>query len=154
MVPYPVLADSSEGGVMSLEQIFQSVESGLFNFGRNLCRDRRAEVREEAEEVGEKLRRERAALRRCRDEMAQLRQRVRANEERGALLASRVESFLYVHDGTSAYDHALELDNARRRIADDREGLRRALRFERDCLDAIRDLEKCYDELQDKLSRR
>jgi hypothetical protein len=139
---------------MSLEQIFQSVESGLFNFGRNLCRDRQAEAREAAETVGEKLRRERAALRRCRDEMAQLRQRVRASESRAALLASRVESFLYVHDGASAYDHALELDDLRRRIADDREGLRRALRFERECLDAVRDLERRYDELQDKLSRR
>jgi predicted nucleic acid-binding Zn-ribbon protein len=148
------LTDESEGDLMSLEQLFQSVESGLFNLGRNLCRDRHAEAREEAEGVGEKLRRERGALRNCRDEMAQLRQRVRAAEERAALLASRVESFLYVHDGSSAYDHALELDHIRRRIADDRDGLRRALRFERECLDAIRDLEKRYDDLQDKLSRR
>ena len=85
--------------------------------------------------------------------MALLRQRVRASEERTALLASRVESFLYVHDGTSAYDHALELDHIRRRIADDRDGLRRALRFERECLDVIRELEQRYDELQNKLSR-
>jgi hypothetical protein len=139
---------------MSLEQLFQSVESGLFNFGRNLCRDRRAEAREEAENVGADLRGQRAALRRCRDEMAQLRQRVRASESRASWLASRVESFLYVHDGTSAYDHALELDHIRRRIADDRDELRRALRHERECLDAVRDLERRYDELQDKLSRR
>jgi hypothetical protein len=148
------LTDESEGGAMSLEQLFQSVESGLFNFGRNLCRDRHAEVREEADGVSERLRRERAALRRCRDEMALLRQRVRAGEERASLLASRVESFLYVHDGSSAYDHALELDHIRRRIADDRDGLRRALRFERECLEAVRDLERRYDELQDQLSRR
>jgi predicted nucleic acid-binding Zn-ribbon protein len=139
---------------MSLEQLFQSVETGLLNFGRNLCRDRVAEVREEAEGVGEELRRERAALRRCRDEMAQLRQRVRASESRAATLASRVQSFLYVHDGPSAYDHALELDSLRRRVTDDREELRRALRFERETLDLIRDLERRYDELQDKLSRR
>ncbi len=139
---------------MSLEQLFHSVESGLFNFGRNLCRDRKAELRDEADGVGENLRREREMLRRCRDEMAQLRQRVRASESRAALLASRVEAFLYVHDGASAYDHALELDNLRRRLADDREGLRRALRFERECLDAIRDLERRYDELHDKLGRR
>jgi hypothetical protein len=139
---------------MSLEQIFQSVESGLFKFGRNLCRDRRAEARDEADSVGEQLRRQRAALRLCRDEMAQLRQRVRASEERAAFLASRVESFLYVHDGTSAYDHALELDHIRRRIADDRDRLRRGLRFERECLDTVRDLERSYDELQDRLSRR
>jgi hypothetical protein len=138
---------------MSLEQLFQSVETGLFNFGRRLCRDRLAEVREEAEQVGDELGRERALLRRCRDEMAQLRQRVRANESRAALLASRVESFVYVHDGASAYDHALELDSTRRRLADDRGGLRRALRFERDCLEAIRELERRYDELHDKLGR-
>ncbi|HEX5269256.1 MAG TPA: hypothetical protein VFW33_02150, partial [Gemmataceae bacterium] len=127
---------------------------GLLNFGRNLCRDRRAEARDEADGVSEKLGRERAALRRCHDEMALLRQRVKASESRAALLASRVQSFLYVHDGPSAYDHALELDSIRLRIADDREGLRRALRFERESLDAIRELERRYDELQDKLSRR
>jgi predicted nucleic acid-binding Zn-ribbon protein len=138
---------------MSLEQIFQSVESGLFNFGKQLCRDRVAEVREEADGVGEELRRERAALRRCRDEMAELRQRVRASESRAAVLASRVQSFLYVHDGSSAFDHALELDRIRRRLGEDRDDLRRALRFERDCLDTIRDLERRYNELQDQLSR-
>lgn len=139
---------------MSLEQLFQSVETGLFNFGRRLCRDRVAEVREEAEEVSDYLRRERDMLRRCRDEMTQLRQRVRANEARAALLASRVESFVYVHDGPSAYDHALELDNTRRRLAEDRAGLRRALQFERNSLDTIRELERRYNELQDQLSRK
>jgi hypothetical protein len=138
---------------MSLERLFQSVESGLFNFGRQLCRDRQGEVRDEADEVGEALRRERAALRRCRDEMAQLRQRVRAQEVRADLLASRVESFIFVHDGASAFDHALELDNIRRRLADDRESLRRALRFEGETLELIRELERRYNELQDKLGR-
>jgi hypothetical protein len=139
---------------MSLEHIFQSVEASLFNFGRHLCRDRWAEVREEAEGVGNDLRQQREALRQCRDDMSQLRQRVRANEGRAKLLASRVESFLYVHDGSSAFDHALELDNIRRRLAEDREGLRQALRHERDYLDAVRDLERRYDELQDRLGRR
>jgi hypothetical protein len=139
---------------MSLEQFLLSVETGLYNFGRRLARDRLAEARDEADTVGDGLRRERDRLRRCRDEMAQLRQRVRANEGRAALLASRVESFLYVHDGPSAFDHALELDRTRGRLTEDREGLRRALRFERDCLDAIRELERRYHELQDKLSRR
>jgi hypothetical protein len=143
-----------EGGVMSLEHIFQSVERGLFNFGRQLCRDRTAEVRDQAESVNEELRCERANLRRCHDEMSQLRQRVRAQEDRAGLLASRVESFLYVHDGDSAFDHALELDNIRRRLAEDRDGLRRALRLERDCLAAIRQLERRYNELADQLSRR
>jgi hypothetical protein len=147
-------ADDSEGGVMSLEQLFQSVEAGLLNFGRRLCRDRFAEAREEAERVSEDLRRERAALRRCRDDMGQLRQLVRAHESRASLLASRVESYVYVHDGASAFDHALELDNIRRRLAEDREGLRRALRSERECMDTIRDLERRYDDVQDRLGRR
>jgi hypothetical protein len=138
---------------MSLEQLLQSVEAGLFNIGRRLCRDRVAEVREATERVNDDLRRERAALRRCRDEMSQLRQRVRANEDRAAVLASRVESFLYVHDGGSAFDHALELDHTRRRLTEDREGLRQALRFERDCLETVRDLERRYNDLQDKLGR-
>ena len=139
---------------MSLEQFFHSVETSLLNFGRRLCRDRFAEAREEAERVTEELRRERAALRRCRDDMAQLRQLVRAHEARADLLASRVESYVYVHDGRSAFDHALELDNIRRRLAEDRENLRRALRFERDCLDTIHDLERRYDDIHDRLARR
>ena len=139
---------------MSLENLFVSVETGLYNIGRRLCRDQAAEVREEANGVSDELRQERAGLRRCRDEMAQLRQRVRANEARAALLASRVESFLYVHDGSSAFDHALELDQTRRRLFEDREKLRRALRDEGDCLAAIRDLERRYDQLQDQLCRR
>jgi hypothetical protein len=140
--------------MMSLEQLFQSVETGLFNFGQRLCRDARAELREEAERVGDELRRRRAELRRCRDAMSALRQRVRADEARAALLASRIESFVYVHDGPSAYDHALELDNTRRRVAEDRDQLRRSLRVERDCLDALRELEQRYDEVQDQLGRR
>jgi len=36
----------------------------------------------------------------------------------------------------------------------DRENLRRALRFERDCLDTIRDLERRFDEVHDRLARR
>ncbi len=139
---------------MSLENLFVSVESGLFNIGRRLCRDRVGEVREEANDVSDDLRNERAALRQCRDEMAQLRQRVRANESRAALLASRVESYLYVHDGSSAFDHALELDQTRRRLSEDRDKLRQSLRAEREALDAIRDLEQRYDQLQDQLSRR
>jgi hypothetical protein len=139
---------------MSLEQLLQSVETGLFNFGRRLCRDRRAELREQSDAVSNDLRREREALRRCRDEMSELRQRVRANEAGSAYLASRVESYVYVHDGPSAYDHAMRLDNTRRRLVEDRTALRRALRDERDHLDAIRELERRYDELQDQLSRR
>ncbi len=139
---------------MRLEQFFQSVEAGLLNFGRRLCRDRFAELREEADRVSEDLRRERDALRRCRDDMSQLRQLVRAHEARADLLASRVESYIYVHDGRSAFDHALELDNIRRRLAEDREGLRRALRAERESLDAIRELERRFDELHDRLARR
>jgi hypothetical protein len=139
---------------MSLEQLFQSVETGLYNFGRQLCRDQRAELRGEADSVADDLRRERAALRRCRDEMAELRQRVRQQEAGAAYLASRIESYVYVHDGPSAYDHAMQLDNLRRKLVEDRAALRRALRDERDCLDAIRELERQYNELQDKLSRR
>jgi hypothetical protein len=139
---------------MSLEQLFQSVETGLFNFGRQLCRDRRAELRDEAEAASNDLRREREALRRCRDEMAELRQRVRAHEAGAAYLASRVESYVYVHDGPSAYDHALRLDNTRRRLVEDRAALRQALRDERDHLEAIRALERRYDEVQDQFSRR
>jgi hypothetical protein len=139
---------------MSLEELFHKMEKGLLNFGRQLCRDRAAEARDEAECVSEELRRERAALRRCRDDMAQLRQLVRAHEERATLLASRVESFIYVRDGRSAFDHALELDSMRRRLVEDRAALRRALRFERECLDAIRDLEVRYDALEDRLCRR
>ena len=62
--------------------------------------------------------------------------------------------FLNSHDGTSAYDHALELDSLRRRLADDRDGLRRALAVEREALRTIRDLERHYNELHDRLSRR
>ena len=78
---------------------------------------------------------------------------MRANEERAALLGLRVESFLYVRDEVSAYDHALELDNTRRRLTEDREGLRRALKVERECLDLIRELERLVDELHEKLNR-
>jgi len=136
---------------MSLENFFHSMEMGLVNFGRRLCRDPRADLRDAVEEVQKQLHREREILRRCQEKMAELRQRVRASEERAALLGSRIESFLYVQDSASAYDHALELDNTRRRLADDREGLRRALRVERECLDLIRGLERRYDELQMQL---
>jgi hypothetical protein len=152
--PLLTIGNVQEDEVMTLEQLLRSVEAGLFNFGRRLCTDRHAEARDEADRVADELRQEQGALHRCREEMAHLRQRVRANEDRATLLTSRVESFVYVHDGRSAYDHALELEKTRQRLADDRKGLRRALARERDYLDAIRELERRSDELHEQLSRR
>ena len=140
--------------MMSLERLFHSVESRLYHFGRRLCRDPLAEVREEADEVAEALEQRRTALHRCREEMAELRGRLKTNEARAGLLASRVESYLHVHDGPTAWQYALELDNLRRSLGEDRQRLRQALQVERDCLERIRALESRLGELQDKLCRR
>jgi hypothetical protein len=139
---------------MSLEQLFQSVESRLYDFGRRLCKDPLAEAREEAEQVAAALRDRQAALRRCREELAELRCRVKLHEAKAALLASRVESYVHVYDGSKAFQHALELDDLRRGLADDRAGLRQALRREGAYLERIRELEKRLGELQDKLCRK
>jgi hypothetical protein len=139
---------------MSLEHLFHSVESKLFDFGRRLCKEPFAEVREEADGLADTLRGRRAALARCRDEMAALRHRVKANEARTALLSSRVESYLYVSDGPNAFKLALELDDLRRSLAADRQRLREALQVERRCLDDVGDLESRLDDLRDKLCRR
>jgi hypothetical protein len=136
---------------MTLEHLFQKVESRLYDLGRWLCRNPLAEVREEADEVVEALERRRDRLYRCREELAELRRRVRAHEDRAALLASRVESFVHVYDGGNAFQHALDLDDLRRSLTRDRERLRKALREEGAHLDRIRELEQRLGELQDKL---
>jgi chromosome segregation ATPase len=137
---------------MGLEQMFHSVESQLFNLGRRLWRDPLAEVREEAEQINASLQRKHNRLRRCQEELIELRAQVKSSEAQAALLASRVESFVYVYDGRSAWQHALELDGVRRQLAQHRQRLREVLQVERECLDGIHELEKRLDDLDRNLS--
>jgi hypothetical protein len=126
---------------MSLEQLFHRVESHLYNIGQQIYRDHTAELLDEEHELSAELVREEASLQAVRDEMQESRQRLKQTEAEAAHLASRVETYLHVHDGPNAYQHAMRLDDARRTIAGDRVSLRRALRRERDHLERIDELE-------------
>jgi hypothetical protein len=136
---------------MSLEQLFRRVESHLFNFGQQIYLDRTVELLDEEHDLSAELFREEAALQAVREEMHESRQRLRQTEAEAAHLASRVETYLHVHDGPNAYQHAMRLDEARRNIAGDRVSLRRALRRERDHLERIDELEACLKTIRKRM---
>jgi hypothetical protein len=139
---------------MSLEQLFHRVESHLFNFGQQIYGDRAAELLDEEHELSRELFHVEAALQAIREEMDEFRRHLKQSEVEAAHLASRVECYLHVHDGPNAYQHAMQLDEARGSIAGDRVSLRRALRRERDHLERIRELEDRLKTVRQRLVKR
>lgn len=121
---------------MGFEQFFHAVESRLFALGRRLCTSQATAAGEGADELG----RLEDDLRGCREEMAEVRRRLKGREARMPLLAAHVQSFVYVHDGPRAWQHALELDDIRRGISGDRHEMRRLLQRERELLDGVHEL--------------
>jgi DNA repair exonuclease SbcCD ATPase subunit len=136
---------------MCLEQMFQSVESRLFAFGRRLCRGPLADLRDQVREATDEHEQAFESLKQVQRQLVAARRRLRDHEDQVARLAEKVQSFVYVHDGPRAYESALELDRLRGLIAEDRQELRRLLAKEGRLLEEVRALRRRLRELEDKL---
>ncbi len=105
---------------MTLERLFQRAECRLFELGKRFCTDRAADLRDEAEQLEQELRRAYDALSDCRVTATAARRRIAAGEVKAALLAGQVESCVLTGDLASAWGLALELDQVRGQLHADR----------------------------------
>lgn len=135
-----------------LEQLVQSVESGLRDLGRRLLRPSpREQWQDEIDHLRAQLRQRRAELARGQIELAALKRRLRDNPTEAALLHARIESALRGGRQADAYRHALELDQIRQTLAADQEA---SPRLEQRCWSLsflIRQLERRLARLQERL---
>jgi hypothetical protein len=137
---------------MSLEEIARRVETQVFAISTRLWpRDRRMEWRDELERLGNELNQHASRAAHYRDVVAFLRARIAENEVREAVLASRIETYVHIQDQTTAYRDALQLDEIRRQLADDRARLPGEAKAQRFHQARAAALEQRMAELEDKL---
>jgi len=113
---------------MILERLIQRVELRVFDLGRRFWGDDPyRELSEQAEELSEALRRQHATLTRCQEAAEELRTRLASKEKQAVRLAARVQTYLHVGDRANAWQCALELDQVRHSLHEERPQLRRHL---------------------------
>jgi hypothetical protein len=103
-----------------LDELVNTVESGLANLGRRLCApSTREQLHEEVERQSAELRGHRADLERLRGELIALKRRLHENPSAAALLHSRIEKAVADRRPDQAWQYALELDKLRQSLAAD-----------------------------------
>jgi hypothetical protein len=103
-----------------LEQWVQSVETRLWSLGRRLWRgDEKTRLREEVLSASDDLRQRHDRLKKARAALEEMRKRIGGNQANAALLTAAVDNALKRGAGDQAYRLALELDRARRALAED-----------------------------------
>jgi hypothetical protein len=139
--------------IMTLEQVFQSFEKRLFHFGQQIWPpDPAISWREETEHIRQKLQFHTKSLRKRYLEAKTLRDRVFKQEVRATILSSQIESWVFTGDQTRAWQQALELDQVRHELQEDR---RRLCQLESQCRNLeniVRHQEIRLLRLQDKLA--
>jgi DNA repair exonuclease SbcCD ATPase subunit len=139
---------------MMLEELVQSVESGLKDLGRRLLQPSpREQLLDEIHLLTAQLQARRDELNRSQQDLAGLKRRLRDNPTAAALLHARIESTLQNGRPNQAWCAALELDQLRQALAADQEA---CPRVEQRCWSlhfAVRQLERKLKRLHEKLSR-
>lgn len=137
---------------MILEQLIQKMEARVFDLGRHFwCGDPAGELEEQAEALCDKLQRQHAALHENRARVEELRTRLLHQEKRAAYLAARVQTYVHVGDQVKAWQHALELDQVRRGLHEDRPRLRQLILACRDHEGRVEHLERSLTAIQERL---
>lgn len=140
---------------MRLEDIVSRLERRVWDFGKRLVPAvARAAWSDEAEQLREQLTEQYAYALHYREAVDQVRARQADNEARAAILASQVETYVHTKDQAKAYPLALELDQVRGQLAEDRGRLlcdEKAYRMHRD---RIAELERRLADVRRKLPRR
>jgi hypothetical protein len=106
---------------MSLEQLFRQVECGIYHLGQHLLRDHPGrQLHDEAQRLSEQLQQSHSALLRHRRDLEPVCERIIARERQVLVLESRIEAMLGARDQKTAWQGALELDQLRQQLAEDR----------------------------------
>ncbi|MFL5244823.1 MAG: hypothetical protein ACJ8FY_22205 [Gemmataceae bacterium] len=143
-----------EGAIMSLEQLFLSLERRVFDFGRKLWpADPAIAWREEAEELCRDLHDCQIVLEKRRHEAKNLRRHVLKQEVQATVLASHIETCVFTGNQGKAWDHALELDRTRAALQQERRQLSSVETTCHHLERAIGHRERRLGLLQEKLSR-
>src|SRR5262249_17057162 len=109
------------GPAMSLEELARRVGTRVAALGKRLWPgDPRMECRDELERLGVDVNQQILRAAHSSNRGAELRVRLAENEVREAMLASRIETYVHIRDQATAYRDALELDQVRHQLAEDR----------------------------------
>jgi hypothetical protein len=109
---------------MSVDRFLLRLEECVVDLFQGLC-DPATRLQWQAERVEQELGRRRALLRRHGETLDELRRQIHARRERESVLKSWVETYLRVADRANAWRYALELDQLREGLAEDRSRLKR-----------------------------
>jgi chromosome segregation ATPase len=136
-----------------LEQLLQSVESGLKDLGRRLLAPSPREILlDEIDRLSAQLQRRCAELTTSQRELAGVKRRLRDNPTAAALLHSRIESALRQGRSEQAWRAALELDQLRQSLAEDQKA---CPRLEQRCWSLhfdVRQLQRRLDRVLEQIS--
>jgi hypothetical protein len=106
---------------MSLEEFVRRVERRVCDLGwRLMPAAARNWWTDETERLSDELNKQQVQAQRRRVAARQIRARLAENEVREAVLASQVETYVHTREQARAYELALELDQVRRQLAEDR----------------------------------
>lgn len=138
-----------------LEQLVNTVESGLADLGRALFQaGPRERMQDEFERLRTGLRERRAELTGARTELAGMKRRLRDNPTAAALLYSRIETAIRQRQLDQAYRAAMELDQLRQTMAADQEACPRQEQLCWSLQFLLRQLERRISRLQEQLDPR
>jgi hypothetical protein len=136
---------------MSLEELARRVGTRMAALGKRLWPgDPRLECRDALERLGVDLNQQILRAVHSSKKVAELRARLAENEVREAMLASRIETYVHIRDQATAYRDALELDQVRRQLAEDRARLPDAEKSHRVHQARVATLEQRLTELEAK----
>jgi hypothetical protein len=107
-------------GAMTLERVLENAECRLFELGKRFCTDRAADLRDQADQLEQELRRAYDTVSECRATTTATRRRIAAGEVKATLLTGQVETSLLKGDEKAAWELALQLDQVRRQLQADR----------------------------------
>ena len=106
---------------MSLEQLVHRWEQHVVDLGKRFVPGAaEAKWREEAERLSQAISEHESHASHFFDAAKQVRGRIAENEVREAVLASQVEAYIHTKEQAKAYPLALELEEVRRQLTEDR----------------------------------
>jgi hypothetical protein len=106
---------------MSLDQFFERLEAQARSWGERVWGDSpAARLWAEIDRLSDELQHHHREASRLRSAVEEARARLAGNQVREATLASHVETFVHVGDQPKAWQLAIDLDNVRRQMAEDR----------------------------------
>jgi chromosome segregation ATPase len=136
---------------MTLDQILNNLEDQIYGLGRSFFpADPAIQMQEQIDQLSEDLQQRNLQLSQNEEAIRELKERLAQIETQAALHASRVETYMHVNDRGNAWQHALELDQLRYNIEQDRTRLTHLEIARRRQYNHIRQLERSLATLQEK----